>query len=72
MMFIILSLCSSHLLGKAAHSVNRMFSLLCLVSHFGFEGGILGLIATVLGHCLLFNWIANCKSMKKQKLILMH
>ena len=43
---------------KAAHSVNRMFSLLCLyvalvVFHFSFEGGTLVLIALVPGHCLL-------------------
>ena len=42
---------------KAAHSVNRMFSLLCLfsaliVSHFGFEGRTLVLIASVAGHYL--------------------
>ena len=45
--------------GRAAHSINRMFSLLCLfvalvVSHFGFEGGTLALIVTVPGHCLPF------------------
>ena len=42
---------------RAAHSVNRMFSLLCLyvalvVFHFSFEGGTLVLIASVSGHCL--------------------
>ena len=40
----------------AAHSANRMFSLLCLfvalvVSHFGFEVRTLVLIGSVLGHC---------------------
>ena len=40
---------------RAAHLVNRMFSLLWLfvalvVSHFGFEGGTLVLIASVPGH----------------------
>ena len=44
---------------RAAHSVNRMFTLLCLfvaliVSHFGFEGGTLVLIASVPDHCLPF------------------
>ena len=46
-------------LERAAHSVNPMFSLytLCLlfslvVSHFGFYGGTLVLIAPVSGHCL--------------------
>ena len=44
---------------RAAHSVNRMFSLLCLfvalvVSHFGFEGRNLVLIVSVPGHCLPF------------------
>ena len=44
---------------RAAHSVNRMLYLLCLflafvVSHFGFEGLTLVLIASVPGHCLLF------------------
>ena len=39
---------------RVAHSVNRMFSLLCLfvalaASHFGFEGGTLVLIASVPG-----------------------
>ena len=43
---------------RAAHS----FSLLCLfvafvVSHFGFEGRLLLLIALVPGHCLPFNFI---------------
>ena len=43
---------------RAAHSVNRVFSLLCLsvasfVSHFGFEGRTLVLIASVSGLCLL-------------------
>ena len=46
---------------RAVHSVNHVFSLLCLcvaliVSHFGFEGKTLVLIASVPGHCyfLLF------------------
>ena len=46
---------------RAAHSVNHMFSLLCLfvalvVSHFGFEGRNLVLIASVPGHCLTFTY----------------
>ena len=46
---------------KSAHSVNRMFSLLCLfvalvVSHLGFEGRTLVLIASVPGHCLPFTY----------------
>ena len=41
---------------RAAHSVNRMFSLFCVfvalvVSHFGFDGWTLVLIASVPGHC---------------------
>ena len=38
---------------RAAHLVNRMFSLyhVCF-SHFGFEGGTVVLIAPVPGHCL--------------------
>ena len=47
-------------LERAAHSVNRMFSLLCLValvvSYFGFEGRTLVLIASVPGHCLHFTF----------------
>ena len=44
---------------RAAHSVNHMFSSLCLfavlfVSHLGFEGGNLALIAQVPDHCLPF------------------
>ena len=47
--------------ARAAHSVNRMFSLLCLfvtfvVSHFGFEGGTLVLIATVPSHYFPFTF----------------
>ena len=43
---------------RAAHSVNPVFSLLCqfvalIVSHFGFKGRTLTLIASVPGHCLL-------------------
>ena len=50
---------------RAAHSVNRMFSLLCLsvaldVSHFGFEGRTLVLIASVPGHCLPFTFYEVC------------
>ena len=46
-------------LERAAHSVDRVFSLLGLfvvlaVSHFGFEGRTLFLIVTVPGHCLPF------------------
>ena len=39
---------------KAAHSFNRIFSLLCLlvVSHFGLEGRNLVLTASVLSHLL--------------------
>ena len=44
----------------AAHSVNRMFSLyyvlFLVVSHFGFESGIVFLIAPDPGHCLLFTF----------------
>ena len=41
----------------AAHSINRMFSLVCLfvalvVSQYGFEGKPLVLIALFPGHCL--------------------
>ena len=44
---------------RSAHSVNRMFSLLCLfvslaVSYFGFEDRTLVLIASVPGICLPF------------------
>ena len=40
----------------AAHSVYRMFCLHydLVISHFGFEGGTLLLIATVPSHCLAF------------------
>ena len=41
---------------RAAHSVNRMFSLCLFVSHFGFEGKTLVLIASVPGHCLPFTF----------------
>ena len=42
---------------RVAHSVNRVFSLLCLfvalvVSHFGVESKTLVMIASVPGHCL--------------------
>ena len=44
---------------RTAHSVNHMFSLLCLfvvlvVSHLGFKGGNLVLIAPVPGQCFPF------------------
>ena len=49
---------SGHLLGEtSAHSINCMFSFcmsidaIFVVTHFGFEGGSLVLIAPVLGHC---------------------
>ena len=47
---------------RAVHSVNRMFSLLCLfvalvVSHFGFEGWTLVLITSVPGHCFIFHFL---------------
>ena len=46
---------------RAAHSSNRIFSLLCLfvalvVSHFGFEGRTFVLIASVHVHCLPFTF----------------
>ena len=46
---------------RTAHSVNRMFSLLCVfvalvVSHFGFDGWTLVLIASVPGHCQHFTF----------------
>ena len=50
---------------RAAHSVNRMMSLLYLVSHLGFEGGTLVLIATVTGHCLPFN--VDCQLQNNHK-----
>ena len=45
-------------LKRVAHSVNHVFSLLCLsvalaVAHFGFEGRTLVLVASVPGHCVL-------------------
>ena len=42
---------------RAAHSVNRMFSLylvILAISHFGFEGGTLILIASDPDYCLSF------------------
>ena len=50
---------------RAAHSVNRMFSLLCLfvalvVSLFGFKGRTLVLIASVPGHFLPFTMNCFC------------
>ena len=46
---------------RAAHSVNRVFSLLCLfvalvVSPFCFQGRTLVLIASIPGHCLPFTF----------------
>ena len=46
---------------RAAHSVNHMLSLLFQivalnVSHLGFPGGILALIAPVPGHCFPFTF----------------
>ena len=46
---------------RAAHSVNRMFSLSCLfvalvVSNFGFDGRTLVLIVSTPGHCLPFTF----------------
>ena len=51
-------------LEKAAHSVIRMFSLLCLflallISHFRFESRALVLIVSVPGHCLPFNFLTS-------------
>ena len=49
-------------LERAAHSVYLMFSLyfdlsvIFVISHFGFEGGTLVLIASVLAHCLSFTF----------------
>ena len=44
---------------RATHSVYCMFSVfelivILVISHFGFEGRTLGLIASVPGHCLSF------------------
>ena len=49
---------------RAAHSVNHMFSLLCLfvalvVSHFDFEDMTLVLIASVPGLCLPFTFYTS-------------
>ena len=46
---------------RAAHLVNRVFSLLCLfaalvVSHFRFEDRTLVLIVSIPGHCLPFTF----------------
>ena len=46
---------------KAVHPVYRIFSLyfdivILVISHFCFESGTLVLIASVLGHCLPFNF----------------
>ena len=46
---------------RAAHSINHMFSLLCLfvaivVFHFGFETRTLALIASIPGNCLPFTF----------------
>ena len=56
---------------RAAHSVNSMFSLLCpfvasVVSHFGFECGILVLIVSVPGHCWPCTlWLYDRAKLKK-------
>ena len=47
---------------RAAHSNNRVFSLLCLfvalvVSNFGIKGRTLVLIVPVPGHCLHFIFV---------------
>ena len=41
---------------KAAHSVYSLYFgiVILVISHFGFEGGTLVLIASVLGHCIDF------------------
>ena len=58
---------------RAAHSVNRMFYLyfdllyFLVISHFGFKGGTLVLIASVIGHCLSFTF--HQKSILKKVLI---
>ena len=51
---------------RAAHSVYRMFSfyfdfniVFLFISHFGFEGGTLVLIASVSGYCLSFTSYTN-------------
>ena len=46
---------------RAAHSVNHVFSLVCLlvalvVSHFNFKGGTLVLVVSVPDHCLTFTF----------------
>ena len=46
---------------RSAHIVYHMFSFYfgivsLVISHFSFEGGPLVLIASVPGHCLLFNF----------------
>ena len=46
---------------RTAHSGYRIFSLyfdieISVISHFGFEGGTLVLIASVSGHCLSFTF----------------
>ena len=46
---------------RTAHSVYYMFSLyfnnvILVISHFGFGGGTLVLIASVLGHCVHFTF----------------
>ena len=55
---------SGNLWERAAHLVNRVFSLLCLfkvpvVFLFGFEGRTLVLIASVHGHCLPFTFFIS-------------
>ena len=49
---------------RAAHPVYHMFSLyidivILVISHFGFEGGTLVLIASVPGHCSTFTFQSN-------------
>ena len=43
---------------RGAHSVKHMFIAL-VVSHFGFEDGILVLIASIPSHCLPFPYYQN-------------
>ena len=62
-------------LERAANSVNRVFSLLCIfvalvVSHFGFEGRTLVLIASVPSHCLPFYLIHTVSMLSQTKKII--
>ena len=50
---------------RTAHSVYSMFSLyfdivILVISHFGFEGETLVLIAAVSGHCFSFTFSTTC------------